>query len=103
MIFYLRSSKKGIDAKGSYDKSSGLFIVKKGSIVSEVVSHSEKFRGAKTVEKLREEYVSGNKVKKDVEFKSSSSAANFVTGCSTNGFVAWKDESGKTFKECISE
>lgn len=102
MLFYLRSPKKGIDAKGKYDKRTGEFIVLKSSIVSDVVSHSEKFRGSKTVEKLRKEYVVNREVKKDVLFKSSSSAANFVTGTSTNGFIAWKDKDGNTFKECVA-
>lgn len=102
MLFYLRSPKRGIDAKGKYDKRTGDFIVLQSSIVSDTVSHSEKFRGSKTVERLREEYVVNREVTKDVLSKSSSSAANFVTGTSTNGFIAWKDKGGKSFKECVT-
>lgn len=39
---------------------------------------------------------------KDVTFKSASTAANFVTGTSTNGLKVWKDKKGTTLKELIS-
>lgn len=103
MKFYLKSTKRNIDAKAEYDNSTGIFTVLKGSIVSDKVSQAEKFRSSKTVEKLRETYVKGCTVKQNVEFKSSSTAANFVTGSSTNGMIAWKSEDGKTFKECTKE
>lgn len=43
------------------------------------------------------------KVIKDAVFKSSSTAANFVTGTSTNGLMAWKNEDGIKLKQLISE
>ncbi|MBR3108977.1 MAG: DUF4357 domain-containing protein [Clostridia bacterium] len=42
-------------------------------------------------------------LQKDVSFKSSSTAGNFVTGRSTNGPAVWKDENGTTIKEIISK
>lgn len=39
---------------------------------------------------------------KDVHFTSVSTAANFVTGASTNGMTAWKTTGGKTLKEAVS-
>ncbi len=47
--------------------------------------------------------VDGARVIKDMSFKSVSTAANFVTGASTNGLTAWKDESGKTLKAILAE
>ena len=47
--------------------------------------------------------VDGTRVIKDVPFKSASTAANFVTGASTNGLTAWKDENGKTLKAILAE
>ena len=41
-------------------------------------------------------------VSKDVHFTSASTAANFVTGASTNGMTAWKTKDGKTLKEAVS-
>ena len=40
-------------------------------------------------------------IKTNVQFKSSSSAANFVTGMSTNGLLAWKNEDGIPLKNLI--
>jgi hypothetical protein len=37
-------------------------------------------------------------VKEDVIFKSASTAANFVTGSSTNGLTSWKTEEGKAIR-----
>ena len=71
----------------------------KDSIVSETVAHTERFRGANTIEKYREQYCKGREVKENVVFKSASTAANFVTGSSTNGLTAWKDVNGKSLKE----
>ena len=45
----------------------------------------------------------GNVLLIDVAFKSASTAANFVTGSSTNGLTAWKDSDGKTIKDIISQ
>ena len=36
-------------------------------------------------------------------FRSPSTAANFVTGNSTNGLLAWKDENGRTLKEILND
>ena len=100
MKFYLKNRKGLFDAVAEYNDETKSFTVLKGSKVSEYISNTPKFRGAKTIVKLRDEYVQNDvEVKKDVVFKSPSSAANFVTGASTNGCKAWKDETGRTFKE----
>lgn len=101
MKLYIKR-KNGVDASADYDETTGAFTVLKGSKVSEFVAHSEKFRGAKSIEKSREGTVNNSIVIKDVVFKSSSTAANFVTGASTNGMTAWKDENGRTLKEILS-
>jgi hypothetical protein len=50
---------------------------------------------------MRETNVKDGKVIKDVCFKSASTAANFVTGSSTNGMLAWKDKDGNNLKEIL--
>lgn len=102
MKVYLKR-KNGISAVGEFNMCDKSLVVKKGSIISNSLSTSEKFRGTKTIEKYRKEYVDGEVVKEDVHFKSASSAANFVTGISTNGLIAWKNKDGKTIKMMISE
>jgi hypothetical protein len=101
MKLILKSKRSGIDAKGEYDPKTKSFIVKKGSIVSEAVSHSGKFKGAETIEKYREKYVKDNVVTKDVVFTSASTAANFVKGSSTNGLVAWKSPNNISLKRIL--
>lgn len=102
MKVYL-NRKNGIAAVGEFNKSDKSLVVKKGSTISTSISTSEKFRGTATIEKYRKEYVDGNTVKKDVPFKSASTAANFVTGISANGLIAWKNKDGKTIKMIMSE
>ena len=103
MRLYLKRPRSNINAVAEYDVANKLFIVLKGSIISETIAYSEKFRGAKSIEKSRVGVVDGTRVIKDVPFKSASTAANFVTGASTNGLTAWKDENGKTLKAILAE
>lgn len=92
---HLTSKKLGYSAIAEYDESTKMTIVKKGSIISDTVAGGA-FRSANSVLKLRTSgVVVDNKLVADVSFKSPSSAANFVTGRSTNGNLAWTTEDGK--------
>lgn len=103
MEVYLKKRKSGVTAVGEYDLETGTMTVKKGSTVSEIIHSDGKFRGAKSVARYRESYCEGVTVTEDVVFKSASTAANFVTGRSTNGLIAWKNAEGRTLKEIKSE
>lgn len=104
MKYYLVREKAGINAVMEYSPNDGLFIVKAGSIVSESVNHNSTFRGAKSIEKARGNgVVVGRVVMKDVVFNSASTAANFVTGNSTNGLVSWKNDKGICIKKLMDE
>lgn len=101
MIIYLKSRTKKYDATAEYDNNSGNVVVLKGSVISDTVSQGS-FRSAKSVETLRKSgCVQNNKLIEDVSFKSASSAANFITGSSTNGKLAWKDENGTALKDLL--
>ncbi len=102
MELYSRT-KAGINATGDYDIVSKTLTVKKGSIVSPDVHTTGKFRSANSVIKYRELYCNGIITKEDVVFKSASTAANFVTGRSTNGLIAWKDKDGRILKSLIED
>ena len=102
MILYLKSRNKSFNAVGEYYPSEKRFVVKKGSIISDTIAASTTFRATKRIENQRKGVVKNNKIIEDVIFKSSSTAANFVTGRSTNGLVAWKDENGVKLKELLS-
>lgn len=79
-------------------------IVKKGGFISE--DFAEHIQGGKKAKSYREnpEYVDKNgKILKDCEFSSPSTAAQFVTGRSTNGYEAWKVEAIKSLGEYLKE
>ena len=102
MVLYLIQEKKNIDATADYDVENKVFVVKKGSRVSKTVNHNTTFRSADSIEKMRANGVVVNgKVMKDVEFKSASTAANFITGTSTNGLISWKNEKGICLKAIL--
>ena len=101
MKVYLRRRNGGVAATGIFDELTRSLTVLKGSRVSDQVHHTEKFRGAKTIDVLREKYVVNGVVKEDVIFKSASTAANFVTGSSTNGLTSWKTEDGIQLKDLV--
>ena len=103
MKLYLTGRKGQVDAVAEYQPDSGELIVLKGSRISSTVAGG-KFRSARSVENRRnEDSVKDNLVVKDMRFKSPSSAANFVTGSSTNGLIAWKTKDGKTLKAFLAE
>lgn len=102
MKVYLIRDKRGINASGEYDATTKALTVLAGSVLSEGIAHTEKFRGANAVEKARDGIVVNRVLKKDITFKSASTAANFVTGSSTNGLIAWKDETGRSIKDLLT-
>ncbi len=101
MKVYLKRRNAGVEAYGIFNESTRSLTVLKGSRVSDQVHHTEKFRGSNTIEVLREKYVVNRVVKEDVVFKSASTAANFITGSSTNGLTAWKTEEGVQLRALI--
>lgn len=102
MKLYLKT-KSGADAIGEYDPVTKTMVVRKGSIVAPDVHTDGKFRSANSVIKYREQYCNGLKTKQDVVFKSASTAANFVTGRSTNGLIKWKNSDGVILRSLLSE
>lgn len=103
MKLYLTRPRLNVKAIAEYDIVKKTFIVLKDSIVSETIEYSEKFRGAKSIEKKRVGVLDGTRLVKDVPFKSASTAANFVTGASTNGLTSWKDANGRLLKVILAE
>lgn len=88
----MKNSKVEVEAKCI--QSSEGFVLLKGSKISKEIKKSL----SSNLIKLREK-VKNNILEKDMLFPSISSAAKFVLGYSINGWDAWKNEEGKTFKE----
>jgi hypothetical protein len=103
MKLYLIKKKNSISATGEYNPTTKQLTVLKGSRVSDFITYTAKFRGAGSIEKNRTNTVKDRLVVKDITFKSASTAANFVTGNSTNGLIAWKDKNGRTLKEITED
>lgn len=103
MKVYLKRKRIGVNAAGDFDPTTRALVVLSGSVLSKDVAHSEKFRGAKTIERTREGNVQDCILQRDIAFKSPSTAGNFVTGRSVNGLVTWKTEDGRTVKEILTD
>lgn len=103
MKLFITQRNSNASAVGEYDPLTKEMTVLKGSIVSADVAHTDKFRGAKTIEKDRQTAVVNGVVSENITFKSSSTAANFVTGHSSNGLIVWKDKTGRTLKSILTE
>ena len=101
-IFYLKSKRNNYSAVLVVD--SGIYTLKSGSTVSANVSTH--FKSHKTVMKRRKEAgIDENNwvLKKDIVFKSSSVAGEFVCGSSCNGPSSWKTVEGTTLKMWMEE
>ena len=102
MRIYIKSSKKGIDAWAEYDPGKKTVIVKAGSRVSEDITEAPSSRSKKVVHSKREGIVKNGVLQQDVQFLSFSTSATFVYGSDRNGWLAWKNENGRTMKELFN-
>ena len=97
----LHTTKNGVQAFGVYDGER--FEVLEGSEIDmSRICHSESVEKQRQTAIQNENIVSvGDKynLKVSVSFKSPSTAAMFVLGGSTNGWIEWKNKDGKTLDE----
>lgn len=98
-------SSKKLNAEATMVTDGTTFTVKKGSRLSAVMGPSMH----PSLDALRKEMTSKGKlgsdcvIQEDVDFTSSSSAAVFVLGRSTNGKTAWVDSRGKNLAEWLKD
>ena len=102
LLLFLKTRTGHYDAKAEYDD--GRMIVKKGSRVSlQLASH---IRGGRKARSYLDDpsYVNDRGIViQDCEFKSPSTAAQFVTGNSVNGYLVWKNKNGTKLKELLKK
>ena len=103
MKIYLKSRKGKFNAIAEFNPKSNTFMLLKGTKVNDEVKDSPTFRGSKTIEARRKGKLKNFVLLEDTEFKSLSTMANFVTGCSTNGLRAWKTENGESLKDYLKK
>lgn len=94
MKVFMKSTRKNYDAQGEYDPETKTLTVFKGSKVADSFAESKTFKGNVRIGKLWDEAVVDCIVTKNMTFQSASTAANFVTGQSSNGLRTWKTEAG---------
>ena len=101
VTLYLKSRSNAFSAESIYED--GKITVKKGSVVN--LTFAEHIRGGKKAKSyLNDDRYVDEKglVLKDCSFNSPSTAAQFVTGSSRNGYLVWKTKDGKKLKDIIS-
>lgn len=104
--FTIESSGKGINAELA-NRDDGFYVLAGSVCASELTETGKKNPFIiSTREKLLKNGVLKNKsgkltFEKDHKFKTPSGAASIVNGTNTNGWVAWKNKSGKTLDECL--
>ena len=100
-VYSLVSKKNGYDAKGIIVDDG--FLILKGSTVSKIEADSFKSKGYHV---LRERLMSEGVIDdytfvKDYLFNSYSAASSVVKGYNTNGWIEWKNSSGKTINDVL--
>lgn len=97
-IFYFR--RRGADAKGVYDGNG--FTVLRGSKLSKDTTNTFKAieKRNNTIKNYSQINESGNPVlTSDVPFASPSTGSSVCGGCSSNGWLDWKNEKGESLNE----
>ncbi len=99
MTVYLKSRRSTWSAIGEFNIEDNTLLVKKGAIVSDKIAQ---FRAASKIARERDVKTVNGILQEDTIFSSPSTAANFITGASTNGLAAWKTADGKSLKTFLS-
>lgn len=98
MIAYLNNRNKMFAAVDEYNPKTNEMKGYKNSFLNDEI---KKNRETKSIIEKRNIYFKNNILLEDVTFNCSSTAGNFVTGRSTNGWNVWKDENGLSPKDII--
>ena len=101
-IFIIRN-KNGINAKAYY--KNGKMIVLRGTIFSSVTHSSFKSHDLRNlvINKSAKQSNGFYYLLEDFSFNAPSSASQVICGASTNGWMVWKTENGKTLREWLEE
>lgn len=97
-IFY-KSEKRKFSAEAEYRGNK--VIVMKGSTISKKIDNFRISKVALTIRMDTKIVSTEYRLLKDVEFKSLSTAAQFVSGASVNGLKVWKCKNGEPIKNKI--
>jgi len=102
MLNVVLKSKRNLHyATGLYGE--GKLTVLKGSKINLVDSFPEMSQNLKEMRSNRELVAENGELLRGVEFTSPSSAAQFVTGRSVNGYIAWRPDDKMSLKEYMRD
>ena len=99
MKLFYESKKRKFSAEANYIENK--VTVLRGSIISEKVDNFRISKVALNIRKDKNIVNSKYMLLKDADFKSLSTAAQFVSGASVNGLKVWKDKNGEPIKNNI--
>lgn len=99
MKLFYESKKRNFSAEANYIENK--VTVLRGSIISEKVDNFRISKVALNIRKDKNIVNSKYELLEDVDFKSLSTAAQFVSGASVNGLKVWKDNNGEPIKNNI--
>lgn len=99
MKLFYESKKRNFSAESNYIENK--VTVLRGSIISEKVDNFRISKVALNIRKDKNIVNSKYELLEDVDFKSLSTAAQFVSGASVNGLKVWKDKNGEPIKNNI--
>lgn len=95
-----KSKKRDCYAEGEFNLEDNTLTIKKGAKISSRLD--EKFRISKEAQKRdNKKIIKNNILQEDIQFKSPSVAAQFVSGSSLNGLIVWKTEKKEPLKNVI--
>ena len=95
--FYLISRTHKYYAEGLYNPDNNHLTVLEGAQISPN-STLKMGRGRRRWLSISDEYVKDGYLIQNLEFKTPSTAATFVSGTSMNGYKRWKDKDGKELR-----
>lgn len=93
---YLKSRSDLFDATGIYNPENNHVVVLKDAFISQTSTLTV---GKNKRMRLCKKYVLDGRLKENLEFRSPSSAATFVSGTNMNGYLRWKNEKGENLKK----
>ena len=101
MILILKSKKNLHYAEAEWDGEQ--IIVLSGSRINPIVAFPQMSEEIKHMREDRNIVNEQNELVVDVKFTSPSSAAQFVTGRSVNGYIAWRPDDKMSLKEYLKK
>lgn len=104
IMVYMKNQKGSSEYNAKAEYYGDKIVVLKGSKINSKVASSSTFKLNSLAQSARKEKQNFNEnfvLTKNVEFRSPSTAGQFVCGYSVSGMIAWRDKNKRTLKDII--